>query len=132
LPTASCSETFERQSDAERLPAPGGAQTIQGGRTDPQRATIKFQDYTEAQEAHRAGPRPRTADLYRWLPGKHITPHFGDLPTGKITTQAVRQWRAELINRGLSGTMAAKAPRLMRATLATAADNDKLLPRNPC
>jgi hypothetical protein len=58
----------------------------------------KFQDYTEAWVAQRAGLRPRMADLYRWLLGKHITPYFGNVPTGKITTQAVRQWRPELIS----------------------------------
>jgi integrase len=82
--------------------------------------------------AQRAGLRPRTADLCRWLLGKHITPYFGTVPIGKITTQTVRQWRATLISRGVSVTMAAKAYRLLRAILATAVEDDKLLPRNPC
>lgn len=70
--------------------------------------------------------------LYRWLQDKHITPYFGNVPIGKITTQAVRQWRAELISEGVSATMAAKAYRLLRAVLATAVEDDKLLPRDPC
>lgn len=125
-------ETFERKSDAERLLALIEAQMIQGDWTDPQGAKIKFQDYAEAWVAQRVGLRPRTADLYRWLLGKHITPHFGNVPIGKITTQAVRQWRAKLISGGVSATMAAKAYRLLRVVLATAVEDDKLLPRNPC
>jgi Phage integrase, N-terminal SAM-like domain len=78
-------ETFERKSDAERLLALIEAQMIQGDWTDPQGAKIKLQDYAEAWVAQRAGLRPRTADLYRWLLGKHITPYLGNVPIGKIT-----------------------------------------------
>jgi hypothetical protein len=125
-------ETFERKGDAERVLALVEAQMIQGGWADPQSTKIKFQDYAQAWVARRAGLRPRTADLYRWLLGKHLTPYFGNVPIGKITTQAVRQWRAELISAGVSATMAAKAYRLLRAVLATAVEDDKLLARNPC
>ncbi len=62
---------------------------------------------------------------------KHVTPYLGGLPIGKITPQAVRQWRAELIGNGVSATMAAKSYRLLHAVLATAVEDDKLLPRNP-
>jgi hypothetical protein len=88
---ASCSETFERNSDAERLLPLVEAPMIQGAWADPQGPKIKFQDYAEAWVTQRAGLRPRTADLYRWLLGKHITPYFGNVPIGKITIQAVRQ-----------------------------------------
>jgi integrase len=41
-------------------------------------------------------------------------------------------WRAALIAEGVSQTMAAKAYRLLRAILMTAALEDRLIPRNPC
>ncbi len=44
----------------------------------------------------------------------------------------IRKWRAELLGNGVSVSMAAKAYRLLRAVLATAVEEDKILPRNPC
>jgi hypothetical protein len=76
--------------------------------------------------------RPRTVDLYRWLLARHIEPYLGKVPIGKISTQLVREWRADLLSRGVSATMAAKAYRLLRAVLATAVEDDRILPRNPC
>jgi hypothetical protein len=55
------------------------------------------------------------------------------MPLNKITTTVVREWwRAALISTGLSQTMAAKAYRLLRAILMTAAVEDRLITRNPC
>jgi hypothetical protein len=44
----------------------------------------------------------------------------------------IRKWRADLLGKGVSVSMAAKAYRLLRAILATAVEEDKILPRNPC
>ena len=44
----------------------------------------------------------------------------------------VRKWRADLLAKGVSVSMAAKAYRLLRAVLTTAVEEDKILPRNPC
>jgi hypothetical protein len=44
----------------------------------------------------------------------------------------IRKWRADLLGKGVSVSMAAKAYRLFRAILATAVEEDKILPRNPC
>jgi integrase len=63
---------------------------------------------------------------------KHIEPYLGKVPIGKISTQLVREWRADLLSHGVSATMAAKAYRLLRAVLATAVEDDRILPRNPC
>jgi integrase len=125
-------DTFERKGDAERVLTLIEAQMIHGDWTDPQGAKVRLNEYANDWITQRAGLRPRTADLYRWLVAKHITPYIGKLPIGKLTTQAIRQWRAELLSRGVSATMAAKAYRLLRAVLTTAVEDDKLLPRNPC
>ena len=71
-------------------------------------------------------------DLYRWLLRKHITPHLGGVPVGKLSTAMIREWRAELLGNGVSVSVAAKAYRLLRAVLMTAVEEDKILPRNPC
>lgn len=44
----------------------------------------------------------------------------------------IRKWRAELLDKGVSVSMAAKSYRLLRAILTTAVEEDKILPRNPC
>ncbi|WP_067143013.1 tyrosine-type recombinase/integrase [Microtetraspora malaysiensis] len=44
----------------------------------------------------------------------------------------IRQWRADLLGNGVSVSMAAKAYRLLRAVLMTAAEDDHIIPANPC
>ena len=82
--------------------------------------------------AQRPSLRPRTVDLYRWLLKKHIAPHLGAVPIGKLSTAMIREWRADLLDNGVSVSVAAKAYRLLRAVLITAVDEDKILPQNPC
>jgi integrase len=108
------------------------AQMVHGQWSDPQRNKVKLREYGAAWITQRPGLRVRTVDLYRWLLGKHITPYLGDVPIGKISTAAVREWRAQLIASGVSVSMAAKAYRLLRAILTTAVEDDKILARNPC
>jgi integrase len=50
---------------------------------------------------------------------------------GKLTPELVREWRAALLASGVSESATAKAYRLLRAVLMTAAD-DRIIPRNPC
>jgi integrase len=100
--------------------------------TDPDRAKVRLGEYASAWIAERPGLRPRTADLYRWLLGKHITPYLGGIPLSKLSTRLIREWRATLLRDGVSVSVAAKAYRLLRAILMTAVEEDNLLPRNPC
>jgi integrase len=44
----------------------------------------------------------------------------------------IREWRAALVNGGVSVSVTAKAYRLLRAVMMTAVEEDKILPRNPC
>jgi integrase len=125
-------ETFGRKSDAERAPVLVEAQITTGDWTDPDRGKIKLADYADAWITERPGLRPRSVDNYRWLLKRYITPHLGGVPVSKLSTALIRQWRATLINEGVSVSMAAKAYRLLRAVLMTAAEDDKILPRNPC
>jgi Site-specific recombinase XerC len=125
-------ETYERKSDAERALTLIEAQMIAGEWTDPERGKIKLKDYAEIWVKQRPGLRPRTVDLYSWLLKKHIAPYLGGMAMGKLSTAMVRQWRADLLDSGVSVTMAAKAYRLLRAVLMTAAEEDRIIPRNPC
>ena len=82
--------------------------------------------------SQRPGLRPRTVELYRWLLGKHIDPDLGGVELGKLSTSLIRQWRAKRLESGVSATVTAKAYRLLRASMNTAVNEDKILPRNPC
>jgi integrase len=125
-------DTHERKSDAEKALVLIEAQMASGEWTDPERGKVKLADYAAAWIAQRPKLRPRTMDLYRWLLAKHIAPHLGGVPIGKVSTAQIREWRATLLGNGVSVSVAAKAYRLLRAVLMTAVEEDKILPRNPC
>jgi Phage integrase, N-terminal SAM-like domain len=125
-------ETYERKSDTDRALVMIEAQIRPGEWTDHERGKVTIGDYGSAWITERPGLRPRTMDLYRWLLGKHIEPYLGGVPVGKLSTRQIREWRATLLSNGVSVSVAAKAYRLLRAILTTAAEDDKLLPRNPC
>ncbi len=125
-------ETYERKSDADKALVLIEAQIAAGDWTDPDRGKVKLADYAATWITERPKLRPRTVDLYRWLLGKHITPHLGGVPVGKLSTAMIREWRAKLLGNGVSVSVAAKAYRLLRAVLTTAVEEDKILPRNPC
>jgi integrase len=125
-------DTYERKSDAERALSIIETQMIAGEWADPERGKVKLGDYAAAWIAQRPGLRVRTVDLYSWLLNRHIAPHLGGVPVGRLSTQMIREWRANLLGQGVSDSMAAKAYRLLRAVLTTAVEEDKILPRNPC
>ncbi len=125
-------ETFDRKSDADRALSLIEGQMMRGEWTDPEGGKIKLADYAESWITERPGLRPRSADNYRWLLRKHIAPHLGAVPVAKLSTPLIRQWRATLIGNGASASTAAKAYRLLRAVLMTAAEEDKIIAHNPC
>lgn len=125
-------ETYERKSDAERALTLIEAAMMAGEWTGPERGKVKLGDYAATWIAERPGLRVRTVDLYSWHLAKHIAPYLGSVPIGKLSTPMIRKWRADLLSNGVSVSMAAKAYRLLRAVLATAVEEDKILPRNPC
>lgn len=124
-------ETYENKSSADRALSLIEAQLVTGEWTDPQRGKIKLQMYAEKWIEQRPNLRARTVELYRWLLVKHIGPYLGSVPIGKITPELVREWRATLLGNGVSVSATAKAYRLLRAVLMTAAE-DRIIPRNPC
>ncbi|WP_431930711.1 tyrosine-type recombinase/integrase [Nonomuraea jabiensis] len=125
-------ETYERKGDAERALSLIEAEIVKGDWIDPERGKIKLKDYAEMWIKERPGLRPRTIDLYTWTLNKHIAPYLGTVQLGKLSTAMVRRWRADLLGKGVSPTMLAKAYRLLRAVLMTAAEDDGIIPRNPC
>lgn len=125
-------ETFERKSDALRFLTMVEAQMARDEWVDPQRAKVLLGDYAERWIDERAGLRPRTVALYRWLFGKHVKPYLGGVSLGDLSTALVREWRSNLLRKGVSQSVTAKAYRLLRSILMTAVKEDGILTRNPC
>lgn len=123
---------FERERDADRWLANVESIIVAGDWTDPERAKIALNEYAESWIRERAGLRPRTVELYRWLLRKHIASQIGEVQLGKLSAQIIRQWRAGRLEAGVSESVTAKAYRLLRAVLNTAVDPDKIIGRNPC
>ncbi|MEU4720712.1 tyrosine-type recombinase/integrase [Nonomuraea dietziae] len=124
--------TYATKGDADRALTLIEAQIISGEWTDPERGKVLLGDYARTWISERPGLRPKTLEGYTWLLNRHIVPHLGRVAVGKLTTPMIRSWRADLLAKGISVSTAAKAYRLLRAVLMTAADEDKLIARNPC
>ncbi|MDU0289218.1 tyrosine-type recombinase/integrase [Saccharothrix longispora] len=125
-------DTFATERDAERWLVHAESTIARREWTNPDRAKVQLKDYAEAWIRERPKLRPRTVQLYEWLLGKYITPHLGTVQLGNLDTPMIRKWRADLLRDGVSESMAAKAYRLLRAVLMTAANEDRIIPRNPC
>lgn len=124
--------TYRTKTDADRALTLIEAQMISGEWTDPDRGKVRLADYARAWIKERPGLRPKTVELYTWLLERHIIPTLGDVAVGKLSAQAIRTWRADLLANGVSVSTAAKAYRLLRAILMTAVEEDQLIARNPC
>ncbi len=125
-------ETFARKSDAERYLTLVEGQMFRGEWIDPERGKVTLTVYGTRWIAQRPTLRPSTVGLYTGLFTRHITPHLGNIPINRITTPMVREWRAALLDKGVSVSTAAKAYRLLRAILMTAVKEDELIRVNPC
>jgi integrase len=125
-------ETYERKGDADKALVLIEAQLSSGDWTDPDRGKVTLGAYASKWITERPGLRIRTMDLYQWLLRKHIEPYLGGIPIARLSPQMIREWRAALLDGGVSVSVTAKAYRLLRAVLMTAVEKDKILPRNPC
>jgi integrase len=126
-------ETYARRADAVRVLAELERQSqVAGNWLDVAGSKVLFAAY--ADEWINRHPRlgPRTADVYRSLIRRHLAPRLGQIPLGQLDTATVREWRAGLLEAGVSSTMVAKSYRLLRAILNTAVAEDELIIVNPC
>lgn len=124
-------KTFRRKIDAETFAAKVETDLDRGEWINPDDGKVTIGEYAPGWLRARPRPlRPRTLDDYASILDRHIYPTFGRTPLAKITTSDVRAWHSGLLETtGRSRT--AKAYRLLRAILGTAAD-DELILRNPC
>ncbi|MFD8596189.1 tyrosine-type recombinase/integrase [Kitasatospora sp. NPDC059646] len=122
-------ETFETKADADDWLAEVQTSIRKQDWRDPDAGAVNFAEYAEAWITER-GLMPTTEELYRRLLRLHLVPVLGAWDLDEITPPRVRTWRAELLASG-KATTTAKAYRLLKAIMATAAD-DELIRRNPC
>ena len=123
--------TFATKRDAEVWLTRTEADILGDNWLDPDLGQVTFGTYARAWIDERPGSRPKTLQLYRYLLRRHLTPAFEAKPVAAIREPHVRRWRRELLDAGISAVTVAKAYRLLKAILTTAAD-DGVIRRNPC
>lgn len=123
--------TFATKTEAERWLTRTEAEIIEDGWVDPDAGRVPFGEYASDWIEERPGLRPKTVQLYRFLLGRYLVPAFGRVAVADIREAQVRRWRKNLLDTGVTAVTAAKAYRLLRAVMNTAAD-DGLIRRNPC
>jgi integrase len=123
-------ETFATKTDADVWLSQVEADLTRGDWTDPDAGAVNFEEYALRWVDERR-LAATTDELYRRLLRLHILPTFQQWDLDEITPPRVRAWRAERLEATGADTTVAKAYRLLKAILQTAAD-DELIRRNPC
>ena len=124
-------ETFATRKDAEIWLTIKEAEICNGDWINPDDGKVSLAEYAATWIDERPGLRPKTVDLYRYLLRKHLTPVLGPVPIADIQPGHVRRWRKHLLDAKVSATTVAKAYRLLKSIMSTAAD-DGAIRRNPC
>lgn len=125
--------TFKKKADAVSYRKKVEGDELAGLVSDPKGGARLFGPYAdnwiETRMVKGKPLSPATRQGYRALMRRHLTPAFGGTKLRQITKARVRSWHDKLA--ASSPDQAAKAYRLLRAILMTAASDD-LIPLNPC
>lgn len=127
----SAPQIFERKADATKYLALVEAKIARDEWANPDRGRILLGDYADKWISEQAGLRPSTVQLYRRLLNKYVGP-LGEYPLNRLTTAGLREWRANLLNKGVAETIVTKSYRQLRAVPTTAVEDDLLLVSSPC
>jgi integrase len=129
--------TFERKTDASRWLSLKEAEISKGEWIAPELGAQEFREYAKQWMRDRV-LKPRTVELYDGLLANHLFPAFGNLGMADIDEAAVRRWRKDRLEAGpkakrpFGPVTVAKAYRLLHAIFETAAEEDRIVARNPC
>jgi integrase len=123
--------TFASKTDADIWLTLKEAEIRSGDWVNPDDGRVSLAEYSGQWIHERPGLRPKTVELYRYLLRKHLMPVLGPIPIADIQPGNVRQWRKHRLDAQVSAVTVAKAYRLLKTILATAAD-DGVIRRNPC
>ena len=122
-------QTFETKADAQSWLSEVETEIRRGRWINPSSGRLLFGAYVDDWLTQRYDIRPRTRELYTSLIKRHLKPTFERVALTAITTASIRRWHATIAKD--QPTTAAKAYRLLRAVLMTAAA-DGLILTNPC
>lgn len=142
--------TFPTRSDAQAFLATAQADIVRNVWKSPTSHDAPREHvavYGERWLREHASLKPSTRKTYTSDFTLHIKPHLGDVRIDQLTTQMIRSWRADLVEKVAAAnaaktfkgnatkqdgrSTAARAYRLLRAMLNTAVEDD-LIPFNPC
>lgn len=129
--------TFDRKTDASRWLSLKETEVSKGEWIAPELGKQKFREYAGQWMSDRV-LKPRTAELYNGLLVNHLFPTFGDLGLTDIDEATIRRWRKARLDAGpkakrpFGPVTVAKAYRLLHAIFETAAEDDRIIARNPC
>ncbi|ARX85132.1 integrase [Streptomyces alboflavus] len=123
-------KTFATVTEADDWLAEKQTEVKSGQWRDPEAGAVNFKAYADKWvEDRELGAL--TSDLYRYLLDSHLLPTFEADNLDEIDPPRVRAWRTERLRATRAKTTVAKAYRLLKAIMETAAD-DELIKRNPC
>jgi len=125
------SQTFDRKVDADRWLAQVETDKARGQWVDPAHGRITFATWFAEWTATATDLRPNTLALYEYLGRRYLLPAFGSTELAKITAIDIRRWLAGMRDTKLSANTVAKAYRLLKHLMTTAAD-EGLIGRSPC
>ncbi|MFD7238749.1 tyrosine-type recombinase/integrase [Streptomyces syringium] len=123
-------DTFDSVRAADAWLAEKQTEIRRGDWRDPDAGAVNFREYALRWVKERR-LAATTEELYRRLLRLHIFPMFGEADLDEITPPRVRTWRSERLDTTGADTTVAKAYRLLKAIMETAAE-DELIRRNPC
>jgi integrase len=125
------SKNFARKSDAEKFLHTVEADKLRGSWVDPQLGRIAFGEWAAQVEAtrlnRRASTRARDAAYLRSL----ILPTFNRRELGSVQPNEIREWVADLEDRGYAPATIAKAFQIVSRCFRVAV-SDGVIPRTPC
>src|SRR5664280_3014972 len=87
-------ETFASRAEANDWLIVQESLMVRGEWTDPDRGKVPFAEYADRWIQERAGLRPRTRELYRWLLSRYLEPSFGRVHLAVIDPVSYTHLRA--------------------------------------
>jgi integrase len=126
----SAPKTFPSKRDAEQWLTVTEAAMLRGDWIDPLLGKVTLAEFgTRWIKERKLGKRTREEHERTFR--LHVAPFLGHKMLGEIGTDTVRTWRVILAEHGRSEIRIAKAYKLLRAIMNTAADDGRIK-RNPC
>jgi hypothetical protein len=125
-------DTLATKGDAQRWLSAAETDSGRGDWHDPRLGDVRLREWVDRWLVTKA-PKlsPATENLYRYLLRRHVVPHFGSMPVGRITSADVQAWLADLHQTDLSPNTVAKTYRVLSGAMDGAVDAG-LIARSPC